>query len=174
MTTTYSVVQLYRQALRSCGYTPIRSPLRSLVEGPLVRHFSRSNSGTRAFSSSSTSTAKAPSSKVADKSRTLAKPERFNPPSHPSRAKTASKVTYYGGELSAEAKAAQTQKQYPHMMPAEGSWMNWFLTSRVLHTVITLVRLLTICVYHVNDIGRFDRTSDYSGCYGVSTIDAVS
>ena len=70
------------------------------------------------------------------KPRVLEKPERFNPPSHPSRIR--SKPKYYS-PLSEHERQAQKTRRYPHMMPPEGSMMHWFLTDRTIHLYITLV-----------------------------------
>lgn len=72
------------------------------------------------------------------KPRVLEKPERFNPPSHPSR--RARPRQYPGPPLSEHQRQAQKLRKYPHMMPAEGSFLHWFLTSRAVHASITLVR----------------------------------
>ena len=74
------------------------------------------------------------------KPRVLEKPERFNPPSHPSR--RIRPRQYPGPPLSEHERQAQKVRRYPHMMPPEGSFMHWFLTNRVLHTWITLVRTI--------------------------------
>lgn len=77
----------------------------------------------------------------------LEKPARFNPPSHGSRLPSgknkerrqeAALPRSYGPELTEEQRA----KQYPHMMPNEGTFMHWFLTNRAIHAWITLVSLL--------------------------------
>lgn len=73
------------------------------------------------------------------KPRVLEKPERFNPPSHPSRIRR--KPKYYGPSLSEHERQEQKTKQYPHMMPPEGSFMRWFLTDRRVHVYITIVSL---------------------------------
>lgn len=71
------------------------------------------------------------------KPRVLEKPERFNPPSHGSRLKRPRQ--YPGPPLSQKERQAQQTRKYPHMMPAEGTWMFWFLTNRAVHLYITLV-----------------------------------
>lgn len=68
----------------------------------------------------------------------LEKPERFNPPSHGARVR-AKPRSYPGPALSEVEREEQKTKQYPHMMPAEGTFMHWFLTNKMLHTFITLV-----------------------------------
>ena len=73
------------------------------------------------------------------KPRVLEKPTKFNPPSHGKRVKE-ELPRHYGPQLTREQKAEQQTKQYPHMMPPEGTWMYWFLTSRGIHTFICLVR----------------------------------
>src|ERR1700759_898307 len=72
------------------------------------------------------------------KPRVLEKPERFNPPSHPSRLRTRPRQ-YPGPPLSEHERQAQKTRQYPHMMPAEGTFMHWFLTNRALHVSISFV-----------------------------------
>ena len=77
------------------------------------------------------------------KPRVLAQPDKFRPPSHPSRLRSKTPRYQYGPELTAEQK---TKKQYPHMMPPEGSFMHWFLTNRTIHLWISLVRTFNICL----------------------------
>ena len=77
------------------------------------------------------------------KPRVLEKPDRFNPPSHGARIR--SKPKYYGPDLSQHEQQTQKTKQYPHMMPPEGSFMHWFLTDRTIHLYITLVCMIIIC-----------------------------
>lgn len=72
----------------------------------------------------------------------LEKPARFNPPSHGSRLKRSAAPRHYGPELTTSEVAAQGKKHYPGMMAPEGSWSHWFWHSRLLHTVITMVRPL--------------------------------
>lgn len=70
----------------------------------------------------------------------LEKPTKFNPPSHPQRrAKPAPR--YPGPNLSAEETERMATKKYPNMMPAEGTFMHWFINNRNIHMWITLVRL---------------------------------
>lgn len=71
------------------------------------------------------------------KPRLLEKPERFNPPSHPSRLR--SKPRSYGAPLSEHDRQAQKTRSYPHMMPAEGTFTYWFLTNRSIHLWISIV-----------------------------------
>lgn len=78
------------------------------------------------------------------KPRLLEKPERFNPPSHGRRLKAKSKT--YGAPLSEEAQQAQRTKQYPHMMPPEGTFLHWFLTNRLIHLFISLGILLSLVI----------------------------
>ncbi|KAK3704249.1 hypothetical protein LTR37_013923 [Vermiconidia calcicola] len=81
------------------------------------------------------------------KPRVLEKPERFNPPSHPSRLRTKPRQ-YPGPPISEHEREAQKTRRYPHMMPPEGSFMRWFLTNRILHMWITL-GVLTSLVFAV-------------------------
>lgn len=68
------------------------------------------------------------------KPRVLEKPDKFRPPSHPSRIRQKTRYTY-GPELT----QSQKSRRYPHMMPPEGSFMHWFLTNRSIHLYISLV-----------------------------------
>ncbi|KAK4551809.1 hypothetical protein LTR86_010895 [Recurvomyces mirabilis] len=76
------------------------------------------------------------------KPRLLEKPERFNPPSHPSRIRA--KPKYYGAPLSEHERQAQKERRYPHMMPPKGTFMHWFLTDRSLHLYITMGVLMSL------------------------------
>jgi hypothetical protein len=75
------------------------------------------------------------------KPRTLAKPEKFNPPSHPARHVQSpnSKIRYFGPALTEAQKETHRTKQYPNMMPPEGTFMRWFLENRSIHVWIALV-----------------------------------
>lgn len=78
------------------------------------------------------------------KPRLLGKPTRYYPPSHSQRlAKHAVPKQYPGPPLSDAQREEQKTKQYPNMMPAEGTFMFWFLHSRLLHMGITLVSMST-------------------------------
>lgn len=80
------------------------------------------------------------------KPRVLEKPTKFYPPSHPQRlAKRSLPRQYPGPPLSEAQKKEQATKKYPNTMPAEGTFMYWFLTSRLLHMSITLV-LISTCL----------------------------
>lgn len=70
----------------------------------------------------------------------LEKPTKFYPPSHPQRlAKRRLPRQYSGPPMSEAQREEQKTKKYPNMMPAEGTFMYWFLNSRLLHMSITLV-----------------------------------
>lgn len=88
-------------------------------------------SPSRSSSSSTTSNAN---------QRVLAKPERFNPPSHGSRLPKRTPPRHYGGELSNEELQAQARREYPGMMSPPGTRAYWFWHSRWIHVVITVVR----------------------------------
>lgn len=76
--------------------------------------------------------------------RVLAKPERFNPPSHGSRLPKKTPPRHYGGELSTDEVQAQMQREYPGMMAPPGTRAHWFIHSRWIHVVITVVRPLPL------------------------------
>ena len=73
------------------------------------------------------------------KPRVLEKPTKFNPPSHGKRLKQQI-PRQFGPQLTVEQKSEQQTKKYPKMMPPPGTFMYWFLTSRGIHTFISLVR----------------------------------
>ena len=81
---------------------------------------------------------KATPKKKSSKPLVLEKPTKFNPPSHGSRLPKEA-PRYPGPQLSAEEIAMQKTKQYPSMMPPEGSFTRWFLTNKSLHMYISLV-----------------------------------
>lgn len=110
----------------------VATPTR-LQPGDLLVHVRRASS--RSNSKSSSSSAKA-------KPLTLAKPERFVPPSHGSRlpsGKPRPQQMHYGGDLSAEQVAAQRRNDYPGLPPPPQSWAHWFLHSTTIHLCITTV-----------------------------------
>ncbi len=72
--------------------------------------------------------------------RVLAKPERFNPPSHGSRLPKKTPPRHYGGDLSAAEATAQAAREYPGMPPPKHTAAHWFLHNRWIHVVITVVR----------------------------------
>lgn len=87
---------------------------------------------------SNASTGSAPS-----KPRVLEKPAKFYPPSHPQRlVKGRVPRQYPGPPLSEVQKAEQKTKKYPNMMPAEGTFMFWFLNNRLLHMSISMVLII--------------------------------
>ncbi|KAB2570754.1 Major facilitator superfamily [Lasiodiplodia theobromae] len=83
------------------------------------------------------------------KPRVLEKPDKFRPPSHPARIPSSRKRPQYtyGPRLTDEELATQKRKQYPNMMPPEGSFMHWFLTNRMLHVYISLGVLFSLAFY---------------------------
>ncbi|KAF2223113.1 hypothetical protein BDZ85DRAFT_312796 [Elsinoe ampelina] len=92
------------------------------------------------------------------KARVLEQPDKFRPPSHPARLRTA-KPAYPGPPLSRKEREVQKTKQYPHMMPPEGSFMHKFLTSRALHTGITLAVLVSLAFFTI--LTNFLHTTPY-------------
>ncbi|KAF2156040.1 hypothetical protein K461DRAFT_291000 [Myriangium duriaei CBS 260.36] len=81
------------------------------------------------------------------KARVLEQPDKFRPPSHPAR--KAKAKSYAGPPLSEHERKAQQTRRYPHMMPPEGSFMRWFLTSRSLHLWITLSVLVSLTFFTI-------------------------
>ncbi|KAK3371675.1 hypothetical protein B0T24DRAFT_514695, partial [Lasiosphaeria ovina] len=116
-----------------------------------------------ASSSSSSSSSKKPSSSSAGAGpgNVLAKPERFNPPSHGARLprKGGALPRHYGGELSSDEVQRQRAKDYPGLPPPPGTWGQWFWNSRGLHMAITLGTLTSLAVYTFTE--NFKRTSPF-------------
>ncbi|KAH6640786.1 hypothetical protein F5144DRAFT_561638 [Chaetomium tenue] len=79
--------------------------------------------------------------------RVLAKPERFNPPSHGARLPKNTPPRHYGGELSYEEASAQAVKDYPGMAPPEHTIAHRFLHNRWIHVVITVGTLTTLAIF---------------------------
>ncbi|KAI9675086.1 MAG: hypothetical protein M1817_001494 [Caeruleum heppii] len=90
----------------------------------------------------------------------LEKPTKFNPPSHPARLQKSPPRSYAGPPLSAQQREAQKTRQYPHMMPPEGSFMHWFLTNRSIHIWITLSTLTTLALFTF--LSSFRQTSPFA------------
>ncbi|KAK4122681.1 hypothetical protein N657DRAFT_664564 [Parathielavia appendiculata] len=79
--------------------------------------------------------------------RVLAKPERFNPPSHGSRLPKKIPPRQYGGDLTADEATAQAARDYPGLPPPPQTRAHWFLHSRWIHVVITVGTLSTLAIY---------------------------
>ncbi|TVY82583.1 hypothetical protein LSUE1_G002293 [Lachnellula suecica] len=89
----------------------------------------------------------------------LEKPTKFNPPSHPQR-KWKPAPNYPGPQLGKEEAARMKSKQYPNMMPPDGTFMHWFVNNRSIHLYITLGTLtgLAFTVWVTN----FQRNSPFT------------
>ncbi|MCJ1280812.1 hypothetical protein MMC26_000129 [Xylographa opegraphella] len=94
------------------------------------------------------------------KPRVLEKPAKFNPPSHPARRNRPPPRQFPGPPLSESEVDAQRTKQYPNMLPPEGSFMRWFLTSRSIHIWITLSTLSSLALFTFTT--NFRQTSPYA------------
>ncbi|KAI9661460.1 MAG: hypothetical protein M1831_002982 [Alyxoria varia] len=96
------------------------------------------------------------SGRITEKTRILSKPDKFNPPSHGSRRIRPRSFPglQYGNEEDIEARR---RKPYPNMLPPEGSWRRWFLTTRWVHLVLTLAPLTLLAIYSL-------ATSFYTSC----------
>jgi hypothetical protein len=77
---------------------------------------------------------------AAGKPLVLEKPTHFRPPSHGQR-RVKEAPRYPGPKLSEEEEAARKTRKYPNMMPAEGTFMHWFINNKSIHLTITLVSL---------------------------------
>ncbi|KAH8687836.1 hypothetical protein BGZ60DRAFT_394610 [Tricladium varicosporioides] len=89
----------------------------------------------------------------------LEKPAKFTPPSHPSR-RLKEAPRYPGPKLSEDEATSRRTKKYPNMMPPEGTFMHWFITSKSVHLYITLGTLFAMAstVWFTN----FKRNSPFS------------
>ncbi|KAL6717445.1 hypothetical protein ACLMJK_005360 [Lecanora helva] len=76
----------------------------------------------------------------------LEKPTKFVPPSHGRRLKE-HLPRHYGPELTRTQKTEQAVKKYPNMMPPKGTFMYWLLTSRDIHTWITMGTLVLLASF---------------------------
>ncbi|KAL2116729.1 hypothetical protein VTJ04DRAFT_8897 [Mycothermus thermophilus] len=92
--------------------------------------------------------------------KVLAKPERFTPPSHGSRLPRKQIPRHYGGDLSADEKAAQQVRDYPFMPPPPGSKADRILNNRWIHVAITVGTLTSLAIYTFTL--NFQRTSPFA------------
>lgn len=88
----------------------------------------------------------------------LAKPEKFNPPSHGSKLRQPGgpKITNYGRPLSAPELTAQSKRHYPNSLPPPGTLSHWFLHSRAIHVWISLSTLSSLALYSIYTSYRTD------------------
>lgn len=86
----------------------------------------------------------------------LEKPDKFRPPSHPSRRVVQTRngrtiprdpVNYPGPKLSEKEIEEAKRRQYPHMFPPEGTLMYKFLTNRWIHVWIALGVLTSLATF---------------------------
>ena len=85
------------------------------------------------------------SSQNPNKPIVLEQPDKFRPPSHPSRLTSRRRApAAYNQGTTAEEKETQKTRTYPHMFPEKGSFMHWFLTDRWIHIWITMVRTYSL------------------------------
>ncbi|KAL1989727.1 hypothetical protein VTN49DRAFT_6924 [Thermomyces lanuginosus] len=101
--------------------------------------------------------------------RLLEKPDKFRPPSHPSRRVVQLRngklvnpapYNYPGPPLSAKEKEEQKTKRYPHMFPPEGTVMHKFLTTRWIHAWIAMGVLTSLAFFTFTE--NFKRTSPFA------------
>ena len=89
-----------------------------------------------------------------DKHTLLEKPDKFRPPSHPSRrvipgrrSLASEPINYPGPKLSDKEREEARHRHYPHMFPPEGSLMHRFLTNRWIHVWIAMVCIFYLTFY---------------------------
>ncbi|EGY17229.1 hypothetical protein HYQ45_000071 [Verticillium longisporum] len=99
------------------------------------------------------------STKTPSKPIVLEKPAKFNPPSHGSRLPRNQGPKHYGGAMSEAEKAVQKRREYPGMLPPEGSRTHKFIHNRNLHLFISLgtLSILALSTFILN----FSHTSPY-------------
>ncbi|KKA27465.1 hypothetical protein TD95_005468 [Thielaviopsis punctulata] len=76
----------------------------------------------------------------------LEKPTRFNPPSHGSRLPRKQLPKHYGPAFTPDEIVEQNSRDYPTMLPPEGTFAHWFWTSRAVHTWIAIGTLSILAV----------------------------
>ncbi|KAF1989473.1 hypothetical protein K402DRAFT_297775, partial [Aulographum hederae CBS 113979] len=77
----------------------------------------------------------------------LEQPAKFTPPSHGRALPKKKRPMQYGPKIGEEEREAMKGKQYPHMMPPEGTVMHRVLTSRGLHLWVSLSVLTSLAFY---------------------------
>ncbi|KAK2810569.1 hypothetical protein FQN50_002826 [Emmonsiellopsis sp. PD_5] len=97
--------------------------------------------------------------------RVLEKPDRFRPPSHPSRRVMNANArgeprNYPGPALSAKEVEEKKTKRYPNMFPPEGTVMHKFLTSKGIHVWISMSVLVALATFTFST--NFKQTSPFA------------
>ncbi|RMZ89766.1 hypothetical protein DV736_g3014, partial [Chaetothyriales sp. CBS 134916] len=99
-----------------------------------------------------------------DKPIVLEQPDKFRPPSHPSRLVRGTRPNTFGSGYNqtstAKEQAEQKTRRYPHTFPNQGTVMYKFLTNRSLHVFITLGTLTILAC--ISLITTFTHTSPYA------------
>ncbi|KIW14074.1 hypothetical protein PV08_06855 [Exophiala spinifera] len=91
----------------------------------------------------------------------LEQPDKFRPPSHPSRLNARRRTPgAYNQGTTAQEKEQQKTRTYPHMFPPKGSFMHWFLTDRWIHIWITMGTLTILACITLTQ--TFVKTSPYA------------
>lgn len=118
----------------------------------IIRRTTKTTTTKHSSSAFSTIASRRSSATDEGKARVLAQPDKFRPPSHPSRRVlqtrngklTAPPVYQYGPSLTEKEKEEMAKKKYPNMFPPEGTVMHKFLTSRWIHVWIAMVSLFQL------------------------------
>ncbi|KAL5615287.1 hypothetical protein BROUX41_005338 [Berkeleyomyces rouxiae] len=76
----------------------------------------------------------------------LEKPTRFVPPSHGSRLARKQVPKHYGPAFTPDEIKEQNNRDYPTMLPPEGTFAHWFWTSKAVHTWIAIGTLATLAI----------------------------
>ncbi|KAI1612875.1 hypothetical protein EDD36DRAFT_248007 [Exophiala viscosa] len=90
----------------------------------------------------------------------LEQPDKFRPPSHPSRLAARRRPAAYNQGSTEQEKEHQKTRTYPHMFPEKGSFMHWFLTDRWIHIWITMGTLTILAFITLTQ--TFLKTSPYA------------
>ncbi|KAJ9294681.1 hypothetical protein DTO271G3_6601 [Paecilomyces variotii] len=121
----------------------------------IIRRTTKTTTTKHSSSAFSTIASRRSSATDEGKARVLAQPDKFRPPSHPSRRVlqtrngklTAPPVYQYGPSLTEKEKEEMAKKKYPNMFPPEGTVMHKFLTSRWIHVWIAMSVLTTLATF---------------------------
>jgi hypothetical protein len=112
---------------------------RAVISRPVILRAGHYSNSAPCFRPSGALTLRNASTAKPNKAIGLEKPDKFRPPSHPARLPRKKANFEYGPRLTEDQKARMRTKQYPNMLPPEGTFMHMILTTRWIHAYTTLV-----------------------------------
>ncbi|PHH55193.1 hypothetical protein CFIMG_000106RA [Ceratocystis fimbriata CBS 114723] len=89
----------------------------------------------------------------------LEKPTRFVPPSHGARLARKNLPKHYGPAFTPDEIKEQNNRDYPTMLPPEGTFAHWFWTSKAVHSWIAIGTLTVLGVTSI--LMNFSQTSPF-------------